>query len=59
MAVSEGGELTFGTLDAQAIAQPSCEERLPDQTLRNSRSGRERRDQLMTTGIASTKRRNE
>jgi hypothetical protein len=26
--------LPFGTLDAQATAQPSCEEALPDRTLR-------------------------
>ncbi len=33
MFVSEGAELTFGTLDPQAIEQPSCEETLPGPTI--------------------------
>jgi hypothetical protein len=34
MFASEGAELTFCTLDVQAIAQHSCKEALPDQPLR-------------------------
>ena len=34
MFVSEGAESISATLDAQATAQPSCEETLPDQPLR-------------------------
>jgi hypothetical protein len=33
MFASEGAKLAFGTLDAQAIAQPSCDETVPDQPL--------------------------
>jgi hypothetical protein len=33
MFVSEGAELISGTLDPQAIAQPSCEETLPGPTV--------------------------
>ena len=51
MFVSEGAELTFGTLDPQAIAQLSCEETLPGATtLQTLASGREPRDQPMTAG---------
>jgi len=56
--VSEGAELVFGTLDAQTTAQLGCEEKAPEQPLRNSRSGRDPRDQLRTAGIANTRRRN-
>jgi len=57
MFVSEAAELTFGTLDAQAIAQPAAK-KLPDHHDANSRSGRDPRDQLKTAGIASRRRRN-
>ncbi len=46
MLASEGAELTFGMLDPQVIAQANCEEILPDQALRNPRSGRDPRDHL-------------
>jgi hypothetical protein len=59
MFVSENEELTFGTLDPQAIAQPSCEQMLPGPTtLQTLAFGRDPRDQLRIAGIASTKRRN-
>ena len=49
MFVSEGAELTFGTLDPQAIAQLSCEETVPGATtLQTLALGREPRDQLRT-----------
>jgi hypothetical protein len=56
---SEGAELTFGTLDSQAIAQSNREKKLPDQTTTQTLAlGRYQSDQLMTTGIASSRRRN-
>jgi hypothetical protein len=59
MLASEGSELTFGTLDAQAIAQFNCEETAGPSTTQAFALGRDHSDQLMTTGIASPRRRNE
>jgi hypothetical protein len=59
MFASEGAELAFGTLDAQAIAQFNYEETAGRLLHEFSLLGRGPRDQLRTAGIASTKRRNE
>jgi hypothetical protein len=58
MFASEGAELTFGTLDAQAVAQFNCGQTAGLTTAQTLALGRDHSDQLMTTGIASTRRRN-
>jgi hypothetical protein len=58
MFASEGAELTFGTSDAQAIAQSTYEETAGPTTPHTLAFGRDPRDQLRIAGIASTKRRN-